>query len=510
MHAKDCNIAVVVGMPRSATTLVCEALGQHPSILAFGELFHHKEQERLYFHSSVAGDEVFYRGPSQLERYLVHLRSVAARKSRPWLAFKLMDYQEAKLWRMFEGDPTFRLIYTKRDNPLEALVSTEVGQRTQVWHARNETERGVAGEARVIIPYEQALEHFQRADGFEERLRTLRNPVFAVSYNRIAENFSETMQDVFAFLDLPRSEVRPTQLKIARETLRQRVVNYDDLSARFAGTKWRVYFEPREESWSGKVEGESGQDEARKVWQPEQISLSILTVPRNPTYVLQTITSLFAADPLAHRLREICIAVDADENEELSGIAHHQRLRIVSRNREESQRAHSYALHQRACQNYFRALNIPFRGYRGLVVCEDDIVFRDGWLTKLLETLNEMAGDGIEEFVLAGYSAVDHHANPCLRRGKRYSSYVASSFYGTQCVLYSAGEAEAVRSILWERGVVYYERPYDLLVNQHCTARQNLYATSMSIAQHAGAQTTGLGGHFHTSPTFGQPWPMGS
>jgi hypothetical protein len=235
--------AVVVGLPRSATTLVCEALGQHPSILAFGEIFHHEEEERLRCHELGTGECRCYPGPDGLEAYLAHLCALTSAKGRDWLSFKLMDYQEPKLWRLLAADPSFRLIYTKRDNPLEALVSSEIGHQTNVWHARREEQRDRVKDVRVSIRCEKAAEYFRRDKAFEGRLRALSNPILTLRYSFIARDFPGAMGEVFDFLQVPREEVRPTQVKVAQKSLAERVVNFDELRARFAGTEWEVHFQ---------------------------------------------------------------------------------------------------------------------------------------------------------------------------------------------------------------------------------------------------------------------------
>ncbi len=231
-----------MGLPRSATTLVCEALWQHPRILAFGEIFHHAEAERLRCHQLGAGESRFYPGPDGLDAYLAHLCALARAKGKDWLSFKLMDYQEPKLWRLLAADPSFRLVYTKRDNPLEALVSSEIGRRTNVWHARREEQRDRVKDVRVSISCEQAADHFRRDRAFEGRLHALPNPVLTLRYSLIARDFPGAMRAVFEFLHLPAAEVRPMQMKVAQKSLPERVVNFDELRARFAGTEWEVHF----------------------------------------------------------------------------------------------------------------------------------------------------------------------------------------------------------------------------------------------------------------------------
>lgn len=242
-------------------------------------------------------------------------------------------------------------------------------------------------------------------------------------------------------------------------------------------------------------------------WQPEDIALVFLTCPREPAYLPATLASALLGDPLGARLREISVAVDAPDLACVGLLAGHQRVRWVARTEEENVRAESYGLHRRACHNYWRALGLASPGARAVLVCEDDVIFRDGWLGMLLECLDEMQAMGLRDFLLTAYSARSHE-EPQLRRGRCYSSYVARGFYGTQAMLYPAGQLQAVSDLIWKHGVLVMEAPYDMLIQRQAIERQHLYTTRHSLVQHVGAKSTGLGSGRHRSPSFERPWPQ--
>lgn len=187
-------------------------------------------------------------------------------------------------------------------------------------------------------------------------------------------------------------------------------------------------------------------------WQPEDIALVFSTCPREPSYFSTTLASALVADPLTIRLRSIGVAVDAPDLACAAALTGHSRIVWSARDAEESARADALGLHRRACYNYWRALGLAAAGARAVFACEDDVIFRDGWLAKLLECLDEMQDRGLSEFILTAYSTRDHE-EPQLRRGRCYSSYVARCFYATQAMLYPASEAIAIRSLLWKNGV---------------------------------------------------------
>jgi hypothetical protein len=203
-------------------------------------------------------------------------------------------------------------------------------------------------------------------------------------------------------------------------------------------------------------------------WQPEDIALVFVTCPRDPAYLSATLASALLGDPLAARLREISVAVDAPDLKCVHPLAGHRRVRWVARTKEENARVESYHLHRRA-----------------VLICEDDVIFRDGWLGMLLECLEEMQADGRRDFLLTAYSARSHE-DPRLRRGRCYSRYVAKDFYGAQAMLYPAELLAKVRDVIWNHGVIVPEEPYDLLLKRPAVEGQRLYTTRHSLVQHVG------------------------
>ena len=242
-------------------------------------------------------------------------------------------------------------------------------------------------------------------------------------------------------------------------------------------------------------------------WSAAHITMAIMTNDRSPQYVYQTLASLFAADPLVQQVARIYLVVDAADASYLGDVTQCSKLTILPMRPEEWKGTQQFSLRQRACHNYYRCLTVPVGESRGLLICEDDVVFRDGFLSKMIDALNEMEHHRLESFVLAGYAPYDFEAHDALRRGLFYCSYPAAWFYGTQCVFYSRSVLPAVTECVYDFGVAVHEEPYDWLIKRYCDKAQNLYATRRGIAQHTGRVTTGLAGHQHTSPTFSLGWP---
>ncbi len=174
-----------------------------------------------------------------------------------------------------------------------------------------------------------------------------------------------------------------------------------------------------------------------------------------------------------------------------------------------------YSVHKFYLVNYFNALHLV--GQEGSLLVEDDVRFRPHWDTCLQQSINEISRD-LSSWVLSGYGANPHDcasgANESLTRGKFYCSYVADTFFGTQAMYYPYAEARKCIKRFEDYGYGTKKLPQsavdappaDLLIREVFCRDQNLYSSIISIVQHVGLHTTGLGG-FHHSPTFDLTWP---
>lgn len=241
-------------------------------------------------------------------------------------------------------------------------------------------------------------------------------------------------------------------------------------------------------------------------WNLKDLELVFVTCPRTPYLLPVTLASGLLADSSIYALKKIHAVADTPDLEWIELFTRHQRICWMARNDEQNRLPINAPVHQRASYNYWRALQCMASGSQGIIVCEDDIVFRDGWLRMLLEALNEMCEDGITAPIVSLYSPHDHE-NDSLRRGRFYSSYFASSFYGTQSMFFSADQLSAISRVVLSESARTFRLPYDLAISGYCTEQQNLYTTRHSLVQHIGRVSTGLGDGRHTSPSFDRIWP---
>ena len=235
---------------------------------------------------------------------------------------------------------------------------------------------------------------------------------------------------------------------------------------------------------------------------PDSIAIAILTIDREPQYVHATIESLQKACRGLSRMPIVHVVVGCADSTYLDRYKSDASISIRELPPDLAALNGKFSIYRRFCLNYWRCLGISLDGKSGICICEDDVVFRDGFLPKLCDTIRQMIEEAaLSNHVLAAYAAYDFETNPSLYRRTLYCSYYAPSFYGTQCMYYSKGVVPALRQYLYDRGIRTEGPPGDMIIKEFCIEHNNLYACTRSLVQHVGARSTGLG-HHHQSPTF--------
>jgi hypothetical protein len=239
----------------------------------------------------------------------------------------------------------------------------------------------------------------------------------------------------------------------------------------------------------------------RRNYTPDELRIAIATVPREPQYIHGTLASLFASDPYVHGVAGLHLLVGAPGEDYLDSYRHHRRIHIEPLSEIDARRSAAWTVHRKACLNHYRCLSLSLGEARGLCVCEDDVVFCDGFVEKLLATVREMEEvHGLRRYLLACY--VPYRLDePALHRGKRFASYPAHGYYGSQCMYYPREVLAELAGKMDAEGVESPLQPADMIVKDFGIAIDGIYGTTRSLVQHVGRQTTGLGG-FHASPTF--------
>ena len=227
------------------------------------------------------------------------------------------------------------------------------------------------------------------------------------------------------------------------------------------------------------------------------INLVMTTVWREENYLESTLNSLSSEYPF-HGSRPVSLVVGSPQTAYLAPYRAQTGIVIVEMGANTWVWIKNNSLHHKATWNYHRCLTQCAGGERGTLILEDDVRFACGWRARLDETvavLERRFGSG---FVLTIYDPHDRQPKEsCL-----YAEYPREKFTGTQGVYYPAEMRQGFAKYLKVKGVIGNKDHYDYLLRDYLIQEDiPLFATSPSLIQHMGRNTTGLG-VWHQAPGF--------
>jgi hypothetical protein len=247
---EDRTAFVILTHGRSGSSLLRSALGQHPQVAIYDELFSEefKHRDRIETQDGWRryrdGDDAAmfahtcFRGP-----YPQAVRAVG---------FKLFYNQVRatpggfKLWDYLKSNKHIKIIRLIRRNLFASWVSHEVMHRTRLWNIGTNSNRTVRFPKPFVIQ-ENVLRGY-----LEEVTKCIRsaNKDFAhhqtmtVEYETgLCENFQKTINGVHQFLGLTRAKARPDFIKLATRPLSLQVKNYSELVKTLRRSRFSFYID---------------------------------------------------------------------------------------------------------------------------------------------------------------------------------------------------------------------------------------------------------------------------
>lgn len=230
---------------RTGSTLLIDALGQHPDAKIWNELFTLDLDARR----AHAAPDPPIREDEDGATYLAALYDRAERARYLAAGFKLMfshapTAPTSSLWSYLGDHNEVRVIFLRRIDLLACFVSLQIASRTRRWNTRTTDHLTEETTPEFVAPGALAR-YFDFITGkwreVEERFAN--HPQLALDYDRdLCAAFPSTIERTFQFLDLAPTAVHPGFQKLESWDIRARVSNYDELARHFANTPYSRYF----------------------------------------------------------------------------------------------------------------------------------------------------------------------------------------------------------------------------------------------------------------------------
>lgn len=215
---------IVITRSRTGSNLLISFLNSHPNIIAKGEVF-----RRIGDKPSIMVWNNFFSKKLKNVKYV---------------GFKIfyyhpLDSQDKDVWNYIKNDKKIKLIHLTRENMLRTVVSREIADKTNTWtnkHGRKiETK-----DKRISLDVEKCFEEFETTKNHENGIRDKfkRTDFLELTYEDLVKNNQDSINKVFNFLQVENRLVKSSYKKQNKESLRELIINFDDLEKKLKKSKW--------------------------------------------------------------------------------------------------------------------------------------------------------------------------------------------------------------------------------------------------------------------------------
>jgi len=233
-------------------------------------------------------------------------------------------------------------------------------------------------------------------------------------------------------------------------------------------------------------------------------------VDKGEHYIYQTLSSLFMCDPLVHDLAGVDLLIgDGDPNYLWWFYRHTDKIKFHEP--PEGLNDGCTSPHNKLTRNYMRAIRMALASdQRGFLICEDDVVFQDGFWGYALDAINEMRCTKLKQDgnTLTFYSTAHYHGKNSYYRGRYFCS--AGGPFAGLCGIYY--DRECLQDLLEYLEANETFKPADLLYADWSADRWTRYATPTGLIQHVGGVSAGTSagaywtdGRFNREPKCWDP-----
>lgn len=228
---------IILGHPRSGSTLLHTLLNSHPRIYSRGEWLGLDYDQRLA------------KGDVQIDDYLQEgLR--ALRYPVKAMGFKFFYEYERQEWgrgafQLLSEWPQLKVIHLKRQNLLQQYISLKIAKKTQKWSAISSASKLPAKERKIVIDANDLFRYLEALENWEATYLPLfqHSPILEVTYEELVNEQKRVLQEVVGFLELHNWPMTSPLLRQNPEPWETLVLNSEELREAVLASKWASLIE---------------------------------------------------------------------------------------------------------------------------------------------------------------------------------------------------------------------------------------------------------------------------
>jgi LPS sulfotransferase NodH len=238
---------IILGNPRTGSNFLRGLLNANRHIIAFGELFR--------FNHMVGWDYPGYSHDNKRELRLINRAPVDFLEKKVFIdfpshvlavGFKIFYFHAnsgnwKSVWSYLKEQQEVKVIHIKRKNVLKTYLSHTRALKTNRWvntSGEKEEQPGISLEYEACIRYFEKVKQFeiQYDDFFKDHDK------IQILFEDLEDNYLGQLKRVTDFLGVPYREAKPVTFQQSDKSLKESIVNYDQLKRLFNTSPWEEYF----------------------------------------------------------------------------------------------------------------------------------------------------------------------------------------------------------------------------------------------------------------------------
>lgn len=212
---RDYSRFIILGAPRTGTTLLHTYLNSHPAIWSKGEIL------REYLEKGK---------PISLERdvFKPHARSVQAVGAKIFYEYR-EDPSFQKVWQSVVCDVQIKVLWIRRKNLLRAFISQQLADQTG--HYNDRAKLALTTKKQQVIQRETLIHYFSKVQEEEKLIQEILmgHDLLNLTYEQLTEGTGELLLQVQQFLDVDPKNLLTLLVKQNPEPLEQLVKNLNEV-----------------------------------------------------------------------------------------------------------------------------------------------------------------------------------------------------------------------------------------------------------------------------------------
>jgi LPS sulfotransferase NodH len=239
---------IILGNPRTGSNFLRGLLNANRHVVAFGELFR--------FNHIIGWDYPGHRHDDKRELRLINRAPVRFLEKKVFIdfpshvmavGFKLFYFHAhsgnwESVWSYLKEQQDIKVIHIKRKNTLKTYLSHTRALKTDRWiNTSGKREE----QPSISLEYEACLRYFEKVKQNEKKYDDFfkDHDKIRLIFEDLEDGYANQLKRVTDFLGVPYQEAKPVTFQQSNKSLKESIVNYEQLRRQFNNSPWQEYFD---------------------------------------------------------------------------------------------------------------------------------------------------------------------------------------------------------------------------------------------------------------------------